>query len=136
VGTSELMDVFDPGSHGSTFGGNALAARIGLEALRVIEDEDLVARSAELGAYLQDRLRAVRSNFVTEVRGKGLWVGVEIDPEGVSARALCEALAREGILSKDTHGRVLRFAPPLTITRDEIDWGMDRVERVFASVAQ
>jgi ornithine--oxo-acid transaminase len=135
VGTRELMQVFDPGSHGSTFGGNALAARIGLEALNVIEDEDLVRRSAELGGYLIEGLRSLRSNFVTDVRGKGLWVGVEIDPDAVSARSLCEALAREGVLSKDTHGKVLRFAPPLVIARDEIDWALERIARVFASNA-
>jgi ornithine--oxo-acid transaminase len=133
VATRELMQVFDPGSHGSTFGGNALAARIGLEALNVIEDEELVSRSAELGAYLLERLRGMRANFVTDVRGKGLWVGVEIDPEVASARSLCEALAREGILSKDTHGRVLRFAPLLTITREEIDWALERIGRVLAA---
>jgi ornithine--oxo-acid transaminase len=135
VATRELMEVFDPGSHGSTFGGNALAARIGLEALNVIEDEGLVARSAELGEYLIGRLRAMRSNLVREVRGKGLWVGVEIEPDVVSARFLCEALAAEGVLSKDTHGTVVRFAPPLTISPEEIDWGMERIERVFATAA-
>ncbi len=132
VGTREVMSVFNPGSHGSTFGGNPLAARIGLEALTVIEEEHLVERSAEMGAYLQDRLRAMRSNIVKDVRGKGLWVGVEVDPNVVSARAVCDALLENGILSKDTHGTVLRFAPPLTITRDEVDWGMERIERVFA----
>src|ERR687897_750031 len=134
VATAELMGVFDPGSHGSTFGGNALAARIGLEALAVIEEEGLVERSAELGAYLVDRLRAMRSNVVKEVRGRGLWVGVEVDPNVVSARAVCDALLQNGVLSKDTHGTVLRFAPPLTISRDEIDWGMERIERVFARI--
>jgi ornithine--oxo-acid transaminase len=133
VGTRDLMGVFDPGSHGSTFGGNALAARIGLEALDVIEEEDLVQRSAELGAHLLRGLRSLRANFVTDVRGKGLWVGVEVDPRAVSARSLCEALAREGVLSKDTHGTVLRFAPPLTIAREEIDWGLERIERVFTA---
>jgi ornithine--oxo-acid transaminase len=132
VATREVMGVFNPGSHGSTFGGNALAARIGLEALAVIEEEHLVERSAEMGRYLLDRLRAMRSNIVKDVRGRGLWVGVEVDPSGVSARSICDALLSEGILSKDTHGTVLRFAPPLTITRDEIDWGMERIERVFA----
>jgi ornithine--oxo-acid transaminase len=120
------------GSHGSTFGGNALAARIGLEALAVIEEEHLVERSAEMGGYLQDRLRAMRSNIVKDVRGRGLWVGVEVDANVVSARSVCDALLENGVLSKDTHGTVLRFAPPLTITRDEIDWGMERIERVFA----
>ncbi len=132
VGTREVMSVFNPGSHGSTFGGNALAARVGLEALAVIEEEHLVERSAEMGSYLQDRLRDMRSNIVKDVRGRGLWVGVEVDPSVVSARAVCDALLENGVLSKDTHGTVLRFAPPLTITRDEIDWGMERIERVFA----
>lgn len=132
VGTREVMSVFNPGSHGSTFGGNALAARIGLEALAVIEEEHLVERSAEMGGYLLDRLRGMRSNIVTDVRGRGLWVGVEVDPSVVSARAVCDALLADGVLSKDTHGTVLRFAPPLTITREEIDWGMERIERVFA----
>lgn len=132
VGTRELMSVFDPGSHGSTFGGNPLAARIGLEALAVIEEERLVERSEELGFYLMERLRSMRSNIVKDVRGRGLWVGVEVDPQVASGRAVCDALLAEGVLSKDTHGTVIRFAPPLTITRDEIDWGMERVERVFA----
>jgi ornithine--oxo-acid transaminase len=132
VGTSELMGVFNPGSHGSTFGGNPLAARIGLEALNVIADEGLVERSDELGAYLLERLRSMRSNFVTDVRGRGLWIGVEVDPDVASARSVCDALAAEGVLTKDTHGTVLRFAPPLTITREEIDWAMERIERVFA----
>ncbi|GEO12990.1 ornithine--oxo-acid transaminase [Microvirga aerophila] len=132
VGTRDLMRVFNPGSHGSTFGGNALAARIGLEALAVIEEEHLVERSAEMGAYLLARLRDMRSNIVKDVRGRGLWVGVEVDPNVASARSICDALLAEGVLSKDTHGTVLRFAPPLTITRDEIDWGMDRIEQVFA----
>jgi ornithine--oxo-acid transaminase len=131
VGTREVMSVFNPGSHGSTFGGNALAARIGLEALAIIEEEKLVERSAEMGTYLLGRLRDMRSNIVKDVRGRGLWVGVEVDPV-VSARAICDALLADGVLSKDTHGTVLRFAPPLTITRDEIDWGMERIERVFA----
>jgi len=130
--TREVMSVFDPGSHGSTFGGNPLAARIGLESLAVIEEEGLVERSAEMGAYLLERLRGMRSNIVTDVRGRGLWVGVEIDASAVSARSICDALLADGVLSKDTHGTVLRFAPPLVIARDEIDWGMERIERVFA----
>jgi ornithine--oxo-acid transaminase len=134
VATRDLMSVFNPGSHGSTFGGNPLAARIGIEALAVIEEEHLVERSAEMGGYLLDRLRAMRSNIVKDVRGRGLWVGVEVDSNAISARAVCDALLKEGVLSKDTHGTVLRFAPPLTITRDEIDWGMERIERVFARV--
>ena len=132
LATHDVMSVFNPGSHGSTFGGNALAARIGLEALAIIEEEHLVERSAEMGSYLQDRLRAMRSNIVKDVRGRGLWVGVEVDANVVSARSVCDSLLENGVLSKDTHGTVLRFAPPLTITREEIDWGMERIERVFA----
>ncbi len=132
VATREVMSVFDPGSHGSTFGGNPLAAAIGLASIEIIEDEQLVERSAVLGGYLKQRLEAVRSNSIREVRGKGLWVGVDVDPAAMSARRICEALAEEGVLSKETHETVIRFAPPLTITRDEIDWGMERVERVFA----
>ncbi len=130
VGTAELMDVFEPGSHGSTFGGNSLAARVALEALRVIEDEGLIARSAALGAHLLARLRALASPLMREVRGRGLWVGVDLDPARVSAREVVHALAGRGLLSKDTHGTVIRFAPPLAIERSALDWGID----VFAEV--
>jgi ornithine--oxo-acid transaminase len=119
-----VMDVFDPGSHGSTFGGNALAAAVGLEALEVIEDEHLVARSAQLGEYLIGRLREVAQEarpLIRAVRGRGLWVGVDVDPAHVSARALVERLAAGGVLSKETHETVIRFAPPLTISQALID---------------
>jgi ornithine aminotransferase len=124
VATREVMSVFDAGSHGSTFGGNPLAAAVGLEALRVIEDEGLVARSAALGAHLLARLSSIASPLIREVRGRGLWVGVELDAS-VSAREVVERLAERGVLTKDTHGTVIRFAPPLTISRDALDWGID-----------
>jgi ornithine aminotransferase len=130
VGTAELMDVFEPGSHGSTFGGNPLASRVALEALQVIEDEGLVARSAALGAHLLARLRGLASPLVREVRGRGLWVGVDLDPARVSAREVVRALAGRGVLSKETHETVIRFAPPLTIERAALDWGID----VFADI--
>lgn len=130
VGSAELMDVFTPGSHGSTFGGNALAAAVALEALRVIEDERLVEASATLGAHLLTRLQSMRSPLIRAVRGRGLWVGVELDPARVSARAVVERMAERGVLSKETHETVIRFAPPLVIERDELDWGID----VFAEV--
>jgi ornithine aminotransferase len=130
VGRAELMDVFEPGSHGSTFGGNPLAARVALEALRVIEDERLVERSAELGEHLLRRLRAIGSPLVREVRGRGLWAGVDLDPARVSAAAVVRRLAERGVLTKETHGTVIRFAPPLTIARAALDWGID----VFAEV--
>jgi ornithine aminotransferase len=119
-----VMDVFDPGSHGSTFGGNALAAAVGLEALQVIEDENLVARSAGLGEHLMRRLLEVAEAgrpLIRAVRGRGLWVGVDIDPSHATARELVERLAARGVLSKETHETVIRFAPPLTITKALID---------------
>ena len=130
VGTRELMDVFDPGSHGSTFGGNPLAARVAQEALQIIEDEGLVARSAALGGHLLSRLSELRSPLIREVRGRGLWVGVDLDPARVSAKAVVLRLAEKGVLSKETHETVIRFAPPLVISRSALDWGIN----VFAEV--
>ncbi len=125
VATRELIDVFDAGSHGSTFGGNPLASAVGLEALKVMEDEGLVARSAALGAHLLERLRAIDSRLIRAVRGRGLWVGVDLDPRFVTARKVVERLADKGVLSKETHDTVIRFAPPLTIARAALDWGID-----------
>jgi ornithine--oxo-acid transaminase len=128
-----VMDVFDPGSHGSTFGGNALAAAVALEALQVIEDEDLVARSAAMGAHLLARLRRVMKAarpLIRDVRGRGLWAAVDIDPACATARELVEGLALHGVLSKETHQTVIRFAPPLTITRELIDRAVDSFEAV------
>jgi ornithine aminotransferase len=132
-----LMQVFSPGSHGSTFGGNALAAAVAHEALRVMEDEQLVARSAALGAHLLARLRGVQAQWPTlvrSVRGRGLWVGVDLDPAHASAREVVERMAQAGVLSKETHETVIRFAPPLTITRALIDEGVDRFAEVLAAL--
>jgi ornithine--oxo-acid transaminase len=130
----EVMGLFDPGSHGSTFGGNPLAAAVALEALNVIEDEGLVARSAELGAYMADRLRGLRSPMITEVRGRGLWIGVEFDPRCVPARAICERLMERGILTKETHRTVVRFAPPLVIETGHIDFAVDALRDILDDV--
>jgi ornithine--oxo-acid transaminase len=127
----DVMDVFTPGSHGSTFGGNPLAAAVGLEALRVIADEDLVARSRVLGDHMLERLRAISSPVLREVRGRGLWVGAEIDPHFATARHACEALLAKGVLSKETHHTVVRLAPPLVIARDDLDWALDRFTEVI-----
>ena len=135
VGRRELLEVFEPGSHGSTFGGNPLAAAVGLEAMRVIADEDLVGRSRELGAYLIDRLQALQSPVLRAVRGRGLWVGVSIDPAVISGRALCEALLAAGILVKETHEDAIRFAPPLVVTREQLDWGLERIAATLRRVA-
>ena len=129
-----VMDVFNPGSHGSTFGGNALAAAVGLEALQVIEDEDLVARSAQRGEHLLARLQEVMAAgapLIRAVRGRGLWAGVDIDPAHASARELVERLAENGVLSKETHETVIRFAPPLTISEELIDRAVDIFARVI-----
>ncbi len=131
VARREVMQVFKPGDHGSTFGGNPLAAAVALEALNVIVEERLPERSAELGRYLLTELRRIRSPLIRDVRGLGLFIGVEVDPAKASARQVCDRLMARGILSKDTHGTVVRFAPPLTITREQIDWAVQRIRHVF-----
>ncbi len=123
----DIMELFTPGSHGSTFGGNPLAAAVAMEALAVLKDEKLAERSAELGAYLMEKLQRMRSPLIAEVRGKGLWVGIVIDPAKASARTVCELLMDKGLLAKETHQTVVRLAPPLVITRDELDWALDQV---------
>jgi ornithine--oxo-acid transaminase len=134
VGTDDLMQVFSPGDHGSTFGGNPLAAAVGLAALDVLFDEGLIARSAEQGAHLIDRLRTVKSPLIREVRGKGLFIGVEVDRDRITARDVVDRLLARGILSKDTHGTVVRFAPPLTIDRETLDWAVEEVRAVFVEL--
>ncbi len=131
VARHEVMDVFTPGSHGSTFGGNPLAAAVGLEALRVIDEESLVDKSRVLGAHMLRRLRAIDSPALKEARGRGLWVGAEIAPEIASAREACERLLAKGVLSKETHGTVVRLAPPLVIAPEDLDWALDRFEEVL-----
>jgi ornithine--oxo-acid transaminase len=125
----ELMAVFDPGSHGSTYGGNPLACAVAEAALDVIVDEDLCRRSRELGRYFADAVVALRSSRVKEVRARGLWLGVEL--HGGDARAVCEALMAEGMLCKDTHGHTIRIAPPLVIEKSEIDWAVERLARAL-----
>jgi ornithine--oxo-acid transaminase len=121
----DVMAVFRPGDHGSTFGGNPLAAAVGLETLNVLVDERLPERAAELGARLMAALAAIRSPLVQDVRGKGLLVGVEIDPARATARRVVEGLLARGVLSRDTHGTVVRFAPPLVIERDDLESAVD-----------
>jgi ornithine--oxo-acid transaminase len=131
VGTRELMGVFTPGSHGSTFGGNPLAAAVGLEALHVIRDEGLVEKSRVLGNHMLRRLRAIQSPALKAIRGRGLWVGAEIEPKIASAREACERLLAKGVLSKETHKTVVRLAPPLIIAPEELDWALDRFAEVL-----
>ncbi len=128
----EVMGVFRPGDHGSTFGGNPLACAAARVALEVLVGEGMIENSARLGDYFIQRLRSLASPHVKEVRGKGLWIGVELNPTAGGARRFCEALQGEGLLCKETHVNIIRFAPPLVITKEEIDWAMERIANVLA----
>src|SRR5512146_137320 len=128
LASKEVLGVFQPGDHGSTFGGNPLGCAVARAALKVLIDEKLVERSAENGAYFMEKLRAIKSPEIKEVRGVGLWIGIELQGK---ARPYCEALKELGILCKETHDHVIRIAPPLTITREEIDWAAARVRQVI-----
>jgi len=128
LASKQVLGVFHPGDHGSTFGGNPLGCAVARAALRVLIDERLVERSAAMGAYFLDRLRTLKSPDLKEVRGIGLWIGIELHSP---ARPYCERLKEEGVLCKETHDRVLRIAPPLVITRDEIDWAFERIQGVI-----
>jgi ornithine--oxo-acid transaminase len=130
----EVMGVFHPGEHGSTYGGNPLGAAVSREALRVLVDEDMVQRSADNGAYFLEKLQAISSPHVKEVRGRGLWIAIELNREAGGARRFCEALQEEGLLCKETHATVIRVAPPLTIGRDEIDWAVERIAKVLTTL--
>jgi ornithine--oxo-acid transaminase len=127
----QILGVIKPGEHGSTFGGNPLAAAVAVRALEVIEEEKLIERSAELGEYFAEKLRAIDSPHIVKVRARGLWIGLVLDTK---ARPYCEALMRDGILCKETHVNIIRFAPPLVITKDEIDWALERIENVLKTV--
>ncbi len=126
-----IMSMFNPGDHGSTFGGNPLGAAVAREALRVLVEEGMIENAAAMGDYLLGRLRRIESPHIKEVRGRGLLIGVELRPEAGGARRFCEALMAQGLLSKETHDNVIRFAPPLIITREDIDWAMERIEQVL-----
>ena len=125
----EVLDVFTPGSHGSTFGGNPLAAAVSIAALDVLVDEDLAGRSQELGEYFQEELRKIDHPAIEEVRGRGLFIGLQLNE---SARPYAEALKEEGLLCKETHDTVIRFAPPLVISKEEIDDALERIKKVFS----
>ena len=124
----DILGVFNPGSHGSTFGGNPLACAVSIAALDVIIEEKLPERSFELGQYFQEKLREINHPDIKEVRGRGLFIGVELH---VPARPYCEKLQQEGLLCKETHDTVIRFAPPLVITKEELDWAIEKVKKVF-----
>lgn len=131
LGRSDVLGVFNPGDHGSTFGGNPLGAAVAREAIKVLIEENLIEKSYELGEYFREQLRTVESPYVKVIRGKGLFIGVELHDSANGARRFCEALMERGILAKETHDNVIRFAPPLVITKEEIDWAMERIREVL-----
>jgi len=130
LSSKEVMDHFNPGSHGSTFGGNPLAAKVASKALDLLIDDNLVENSQIMGNYLKTKLQEINLDFIKEVRGKGLWIGVEFN-KTISSKKICLSLMDEGILAKETHETVIRFAPPLTITKAEIDWAIEKIIKVF-----
>jgi ornithine--oxo-acid transaminase len=125
------MGLLQPGEHGSTFGGNPLAAAVSRAAIRVIVKEKLVENAASMGEYFMEQLAEIPSKHVKEVRGKGLLIGVELKSEAQGARRFCEVLKDKGILAKETHENVIRFAPPLTITHEVIDWALPKIREVL-----
>ena len=131
VGDDAVLDVFEPGSHGSTYGGNPLGAAVARAALSALVDEGMVENSRALGAYALERLQRLASPHLREVRGLGLWIGLEVKPETGGARPFCEALRDRGLLCKETHDYVIRFAPPLTIGREDLDWALAQIEEVL-----
>lgn len=127
----DVMSVFTPGDHGSTFGGNPLAAAVGLEALNILIEDELPQKSAAMGDYLMGRLRAFDTPLIKNIRGRGLFIGIEVDPALCSAREICESLMQRGLLSKETHETVVRLAPPLIVGQEEIDWAIDQIAEVL-----
>jgi ornithine--oxo-acid transaminase len=129
VANRDILGVFNPGSHGSTFGGNPLACAVSIASLDVIEEENLVERSLKLGEYFVERLKQIKNPIIKDIRGRGLFIGVELTE---AARPYCERLKENGLLCKETHDTVIRFAPPLVITETELDWAMERIKRVLS----
>ena len=127
LSNSDVLGVLKPGQHGTTFGGNPLACAVARAALKVLVEEGMIENSAEQGEYFKAELQAIRSNMVREVRGRGLMLAVELHPEAGPARPVVEALRARGVLAKDTHGHTIRISPPLVITRDEVDWALERI---------
>jgi ornithine--oxo-acid transaminase len=132
LSNTEVLGVFQPGDHGSTFGGNPLACAVARTALRVLVEEGMIENAARQGEYLMGCLERIESPHIKEVRGKGLLIGVELHPEAGGARQYCEALMKRGLLCKETHQNVIRIAPPLVIKKDEVDWAMEQFEAVLA----
>ncbi len=133
LSSKEVLGVLRPGEHGSTFGGNPLACAVARTALKVIVDENMVENSAAMGEYFLSGLSNIKSPLIKEIRGKGLFIAIDIAPEAGGARGYCEKLMAHGLLCKETHESTIRFAPPLVITKEEIDWALERIETVLTA---
>ncbi|MDJ0801925.1 MAG: ornithine--oxo-acid transaminase [Desulfobacterales bacterium] len=133
LSNKEVMDVLRPGEHGSTFGGNPLACAVARTALRVLVEEDLVANAAAMGAYFLAELRNLAAPQIREIRGRGLMLGIELKPEAGGARTYCQRLMEQGLLCKETHEHIVRIAPPLVIRKDDIDWALEKIAKIFAA---
>ena len=132
VSSREILSVFTPGDHGSTFGGNPLACAVARKVLAILRTNEFQDNATEQGAYLLERIKAIKTDKIREIRGRGLWIGIDFEASAGKARVFCEKLMQEGMLCKDTHEQTMRLAPPLCITRDELDWALERLERVIA----
>ena len=133
LSNSEVMGVLQPGEHGSTFGGNPLACAVARTALKVLTEEGLIDNAADMGAYFLDGLKQIKNPLITDVRGKGLMLGVEFSKEAGGARKYCQKLQSHGLLCKETHDNIIRFAPPLVITRDTVDWALEKIGAVLSA---
>ncbi len=134
LSSEEVLHWMNPGSHGSTFGGNPLAAAIAKRSLELLEEDGLIENSKLMGDYFKESLLNMNSKIIKEIRGKGLWLGVEIDPQLISGKDLSKMCLDHGILCKETHETTIRFAPPLVITKEELDWGLDKIKEVFTKI--
>jgi ornithine--oxo-acid transaminase len=132
VSQRDILGVFTPGSHGSTFGGNPLACAIARKVVEILKTGKYQRNAKEMGAYLLEQLRAIKTDKIKELRARGLWVGIEFKQEAGAARKYCEELLQAGMLCKDTHAQTMRLAPPLCITKDELDWALERLRKVLA----
>ena len=134
LSSKEVMDHFNAGSHGSTFGGNPLATKVASRALQLLYEDNLIDNSAVLGEYFKTKLKSINNEIVKDVRGKGLWIGLELNESHINAKDLCLMLLNEGLLCKETHKTVIRFAPPLMITKEEIDWAFEKITKVIRAI--